>query len=217
MTFFSVQNIHICLGDFSLQDVSLGIDRGDYLSVIGHTGAGKSILLESISGFYRPPKGRIFLEGQDISHVRPEKRHFGIVYQDYALLPHFTVAENIAYGLKKIQKKGVQAKVNEMAASLKIDHLLHRKPDTLSGGEQQRTALARSLVVEPKLLLIEARIKNVLPQGIIGTLILEIGDTLIPVHSTSSTLNHLHPCVQDRVFACIRYDAVRIVSENHLN
>ena len=356
MTFFSVQNIHICLGDFSLQDVSLGIDRGDYLSVIGHTGAGKSILLESISGFYRPPKGRIFLEGRDISHVRPEKRHFGIVYQDYALLPHFTVAENIAYGLKKIQKKGVQAKVNEMAASLKIDHLLHRKPDTLSGGEQQRTALARSLVVEPKLLLmdepfsaldpvtsqnmrlllkkviqnqqttvihvthnmddvwslankvavlhkgkllqcgtkdtvfqkpicqlvadfvetsllegvvvehnehtcmirlhgfdvlsqdmaqqgakvkvalrpediaisrerlshnhtnvLEARIRDVVPRGVMSTLILEIGDILLPVHSTSSTLNHIHPCVQDRVFACIGYDAVRIVSENHLN
>jgi molybdate transport system ATP-binding protein len=351
-----MQNIHIRLGDFLLEDVSLSIDRGDYLNVIGHTGAGKSILLECISGFFQPPKGRIFLEDRDITRIPPEKRHIGIVYQDYALLPHFTVAANIAYGLKKIQKKGIEEKVSQMAASLGIDHLLHRKPDTLSGGEKQRTALARSLVVKPKLLLMDepfsaldpvtsqnmrlllkkviqsqqttvihvthnledvwalagkvavlhqgkllqcdtkdavfhkpicqgvadfvetslfegkvveqnehtclvrlrgmdiltrdtaqpgkkvkvalrpeniaisrerpahnasnvfkTRIKDIVPKGVMGTLILEIGETLLPVHSTSSTLKHLDACVQDTVFACIPYDAVRIVSDSNLS
>jgi molybdate transport system ATP-binding protein len=153
--FFNVQNLHVNLGEFYLEDVSLEIEQGDYLNVIGPTGAGKSILLESVIGFYKPDSGRIFLEGQDITNLLPEKRHMGIVYQDYCLLPHFTVYKNIAFGLKKVQKNGIQEKVQETAKALKIDHLLHRKPGTLSGGEQQRTALARSLAVEPKLLLMD--------------------------------------------------------------
>lgn len=153
--FFSVQNLHINLGEFYLEDVSLEIEQGDYLNVIGPTGAGKSILLESIIGFYQPDRGRIYLEDQDITDILPEKRHMGIVYQDYCLMPHFTVYKNIAYGLRKIQKNGIEEKVKEIAKALKIDHLLHRKPGTMSGGEQQRTALARSLVVEPKLLLMD--------------------------------------------------------------
>jgi len=348
--FFRIQNLHINLGQFYLENVSLDIEKGDYLNVIGPTGAGKSILLESIIGFYRPDSGRIFLEGRDITDTLPEKRHISIVYQDYALLPHFTVFKNIAYGLKKIQKNGIKEKVQEIAEALKIDHLLNRKPGTLSGGEQQRTALARSLVVEPKLLLmdepfsaldpvtchelryllkqvikrqkttvihithnlddvwtlanktgvlygghllqfgrkeeifekpnckmvadfveaslfegqvikennetslirindfelrsrdkaqegqivkvavrpeniaisrtrptdkntnvIETRIKDVLSQGELGTLFLETGQTIITVRSTSSTLNQLHPQPQDKLYAYIDYDHVRLI------
>lgn len=155
MSFLCVQDLSINLGEFHLQGVSFCLDKADYLTIIGPTGAGKTILLESIIGFWKPDSGRIFLEKKDITEELPEKRRVGIVYQDYALLPHFTVFKNIAYGLKKIDKTNIKEKVHEISASLGIDHLLHRKPATLSGGEQQRTALARALIVKPKLLLMD--------------------------------------------------------------
>jgi molybdate transport system ATP-binding protein len=155
MSFFRVDNLHINLIEFQLREVSFCLDQGDYMMIIGPTGAGKTILLESIVGFWKPEKGRIWLEGSEITQELPEHRNIGIVYQDYALIPHFTVFENIAYGLKKKTKNGIGETVKDIAASLKIEHLLHRKPETLSGGEQQRVALARSLVVEPKLLLMD--------------------------------------------------------------
>jgi len=155
MSFFRVEDLHIKLPEFNLEDVSLSLDRGDYLTIIGPTGAGKTIFLESIVGFWHPDRGRIFLNERDITDELPEKRHIGIVYQDYALLPHMTVQENIAYGLKKHRPDGMEQAILDMAESLNIDHLLHRKPATLSGGEQQRAALARVLIVEPQLLLMD--------------------------------------------------------------
>ena len=155
MSFLRVEDMHIDLGEFSLKGVSLEFGRGEYLTVMGPTGAGKTILLECIIGFYRPLKGRVFLDGRDITDDPPEKRRIGIVYQDYALLPHKNVFSNIEYGLKKVDrdKASRRSKILSMAESLNIGHVLHRKPPTLSGGEQQRVALARALVVEPRLLL----------------------------------------------------------------
>ena len=155
MSFVEITNLHINLGEFSLKGVSLALDRGDYLTIIGPTGAGKTIFIESIVGFWQPDKGRIVLNGRDITQALPENRHIGIVYQDYALLPHMTVYQNIAYGLKKHKPEHMDEAIRKMAASLRIDHLLHRKPSTLSGGEQQRAALARVLIVEPELLLMD--------------------------------------------------------------
>lgn len=157
MSFLRVEDMHIDLGNFSLKGVSLEFERGEYLSVMGPTGAGKTILLECIIGFYRPARGRVFLDGRDITDDPPEKRRIGIVYQDYALLPHKDAFKNIEYGLKKVDpdKASRRAKVLAMAESLHIEHVLHRKPATLSGGEQQRVALARALVVEPRLLLMD--------------------------------------------------------------
>ncbi len=164
MSFFRVDNLHIDLVEFQLQEISFSLDQGDYMMIIGPTGAGKTILLESIVGFWKPKKGGIWLESTEITSIPPEKRGIGIVYQDYALIPHFTVFDNIAYGLKKKTKIGIGEAVKEIAASLNIDHLFHRKPDTLSGGEQQRVALARSLIVEPKLLLMDEPFSALDPQ-----------------------------------------------------
>jgi molybdopterin-binding protein len=155
--FLEVNNLSVDLGQFHLIDVNLGLEKEDYMVIIGPTGSGKSVLLETIAGFYRPQSGRIFLEGKDITHLTPEKRGISIIYQDYVLFPHMNVFENIAYGLKKRieDKEVIESSVIDAAKRLKIDHLLDRNPETLSGGEKQRTAIARSLIVEPNLLLMD--------------------------------------------------------------
>lgn len=157
MSYLQIDELHKNLGQFSLDGVSMDVQKGDYLAVMGPTGSGKTILLECIIGFYQPDKGKVFLEDVDITDEKPERRRIGIVYQDYALLPHLTVFKNIEYGLVKIDpdRASRKRKIHEMAESLNISHILHRKPGTLSGGEQQRTALARALVVEPRLLLMD--------------------------------------------------------------
>jgi len=164
MSFFSIEDLHINLGEFYLREVFFGLAKGDYMMIIGPTGAGKTILLESIVGFWKPDRGRIILDGRNITHELPEKRNIGIVYQDYALLPHFSVYDNIAYGLKKKGRNNLKSHVLEVADALHIGHLLHRKPATLSGGEQQRAAVARALVVEPKLLLMDEPLSALDPQ-----------------------------------------------------
>ena len=100
MSYLSVQNLCIKLGDFTLNSLNLNLEHGDYTAIIGPTGSGKSILLECIIGFYSPEKGKIFLDNKDITDEFPEKRGIGIVYQYYALLPHFTVFNNIYIALK---------------------------------------------------------------------------------------------------------------------
>ncbi|SDN93903.1 molybdate transport system ATP-binding protein [Desulfonauticus submarinus] len=157
MNFLQIKNLHITLGNFFLKNINLSIEKGDYLTIIGPTGSGKTILLECIIGFYKPKQGQILLEGKNIVDLAPCKRNIGIVYQDYALLPNFTVFDNIAYGLRKKEKSKlkIKAKVLSIAQKLQIDDLLSRFPETLSGGEQQRVALARALIVNPKLLLMD--------------------------------------------------------------
>ena len=157
MDFLEIEDLSIDLGEFKLVDVNLKVKKGDYLTIIGPTGSGKSILLETIAGFYKPKKGRVYLEGEDITDLPPEKRNMSIVYQDYVLFPHKTVFDNIAYGLKKKikDKDKIKEEITQIVEVLNISHLLHRTPDTLSGGEQQRVALARALVVKPKLLLMD--------------------------------------------------------------
>lgn len=155
--FLEVQNLSVDLGQFHLDKVNLSLEKNDYLVIIGPTGSGKSVLLETIAGFFSPDEGKIFLEGKEITGINPEERGISIVYQDYMLFPHMNIADNIAYGLKKKTKdtEHIDIEVKRMAKILKIDHLLHRNPETLSGGEKQRVAIARSLVVEPHILLMD--------------------------------------------------------------
>jgi molybdopterin-binding protein len=152
-----VERISKNLGEFSLKDVSLNIADGEYLMILGPTGAGKTILLETIAGIYLPDKGKIYLNGQNITELPPRKRNIGVVYQDYMLFPHLTALKNIQYGLKskKFDTKKISQKVNDLSDLLGISHLLHRYPGTLSGGEQQRVAIARALIMEPEVLLLD--------------------------------------------------------------
>jgi molybdopterin-binding protein len=145
------------LGDFALDDVDMTVADGEYFVVLGPTGAGKTILLETLAGIYSPDAGTIDLDGRDITRTDPKNRGIGMVYQDYMLFPHLTVGENIGFGLKqgKADPARISESVQETAALLGIGHLLERTTGTLSGGEQQRAAIARALVLRPRVLLLD--------------------------------------------------------------
>jgi ABC-type sugar transport system ATPase subunit len=130
-----IENISKDLGEFFLRDVTLDINEGEYFVILGPTGAGKTILLETIAGIYRSDSGRILLRDSDITEVPPRERNIGMVYQDYILFPFLTVEENIGFGLRsrKIGKGEIKRKVDELANLLGISHLSHRYPATLSG------------------------------------------------------------------------------------
>ncbi len=182
-----VESLSIDLGEFHLRDIDLTVEKGNYLTIIGPTGAGKSILLEAIVGFYSLKSGRIILKGQDITNLPPEKRGISIVYQDYVLFPYMSVFDNIAFGLRKLKKDGVRKEVVWIAKELHINHLLHRKPVTLSGGEQQRVALARALVVNPNVLLMDEPFSALDPKtrerfrGLVKSVITKYGTTVIHI------------------------------------
>lgn len=152
-----IENISKNLGEFFLNDVTLDIEKGEYFVVLGPTGAGKTILLEAIAGIYSPDRGKILMDGRDITNVPPRSRNISMVYQDYMLFPHLTVEKNISFGLKlkKITTKEIKKKIDGISRMLNVRHLFHRFPGTLSGGEKQRIAIARAVVTEPKALLLD--------------------------------------------------------------
>ncbi len=149
-----IRGLKVHVGEFRIEVEELRIDDGDYLIIVGPTGAGKTVLLETIAGFHIPQKGKIVLHGKEITNLPPHKRGVSMVYQDYMLFPHMTVEENIAYPLK-IRGKEWKNDVKSISRKLEIDDLLDRYPSTLSGGEMQRVALARAVVIKPKLLLLD--------------------------------------------------------------
>jgi len=143
--------------EFAIQDITLQVSEGQYLVIVGPTGAGKTLLLELLLGVHHPDAGRIFVGEREVTGLPPEKRGIGMVYQDYLLFPHLDVARNLAFGLRyqKCDREHTQRRVNEIAELLGIPHLLHRYPYTLSGGEKQRVAIGRALVTEPRVLLLD--------------------------------------------------------------
>jgi molybdopterin-binding protein len=152
-----IKNICKKLGVFNIKDFSLEVTKGEYFILLGPSGAGKSIILEIIAGLIQPDSGEISINDTKLNGKRIQDRNVGLVFQDLALFPHLTVKNNIAYPLQRKGKSRteVNRKVIEMAQSLSIGHLLRRYPPTLSGGEQQRVALARTLVLEPNILLLD--------------------------------------------------------------
>ena len=152
--FLQINDLSIDLKTFQVNNISFSIDRGDYLCIIGPTGAGKTVLLESIIGIYNINSGNIILNKKNITKLPPEKRGIGIIYQDFALFPHFNVKKNIEYGLNG-KSADSNNKILKICRLLNIEKLLDKFPDTLSGGEKQRVALARALIAEPELLLMD--------------------------------------------------------------
>ena len=155
----AIQIEQFCLrkGDFCLTDVDLEIYPHEIFILLGKTGSGKTLLLESIAGFYRGDSGAILENGVPVYSIPTEERKIGFVYQDYGLFPHMSVYDNISYGLKMRKKNRleIREKVSRIAGELSIEHILRQYPGTLSGGERQRTALARALVLSPDILLLD--------------------------------------------------------------
>ena len=140
-----------------LKDINLDIKHGEFLTLLGPSGCGKTTLLRLIAGFEQPNAGAIYLDCVQMAGLSADKRPVNTVFQQYALFPHMTVAQNVAYGLKlkKIPKDEIQTRVREMLAMVQLEHLANRKPQDLSGGQQQRVAIARAVINRPKLLLLD--------------------------------------------------------------
>ena len=157
------ENLNKRFGGFSLKEITLEVSPGDYYVLLGRSGAGKTLLLELICGLTTPDSGHIFLDGEEITSAKAQQRAIGLVFQDFALFPHYTVRENIAYPLKvrRLPKEDIDIRVRHAAEEMNITPLLSRKPYNLSGGEKQRVALARTLVTAPKILLLDEPMASV--------------------------------------------------------
>jgi molybdopterin-binding protein len=152
-----LQNISIQLGSFKLKNINLELVKGDYYVLLGKSGVGKTVLLEIIAGLINPDSGKIFLNKEDITEKKIQKRKVGIVFQDYSIFPHLSVKQNIGYSLKgkNINKQEKDLLINTYAELTNVSHLLNRGTQNLSGGELQRVALARMLVTKPDCLLLD--------------------------------------------------------------
>ncbi len=183
-----LKNINKNLKAFKLEDINFDVKDGEYFLLLGESGAGKSVLLEIIAGLIKPDNGSIFLEGKEITNKPIQQRPFGLVFQDYAIFPHMSVYDNIAYALHTVKTNHTETnkRVNEIADQLGIIHLLKRNPKTLSGGELQRVALARTLILKPKCLLLDEPLSSLDTQ-----LKKEIRSLLRNINNSGQTIIHV--------------------------
>ena len=152
-----VEQLQVVQGDFSLRQVCLRIQEGQYAVLMGRTGCGKTTVLESICGLRRVQSGQIVLAGRDVTDLKPAERNIGYVPQDGVLFSTMTVHQHLAFApkVRKIDPRVTEERIDELADLLDIRHLLHRKPAKLSGGERQRVALGRALSFHPPILLLD--------------------------------------------------------------
>ena len=163
MSFLSLQNLNKQFGAFTaVRDMTLSIEKGEFVSLLGPSGCGKTTTLQMIAGLLEPTSGKILLDGKDISHTPPNKRGLGIVFQSYALFPHMTALDNVTFGLEMrgVAKAERLERAHKALAQVKLDQFSHRFPKEMSGGQRQRVALARALVIEPPVLLLDEPLSN---------------------------------------------------------
>src|SRR5690348_16911119 len=146
----------------ALQHLDLTIEPGELFFLLGPSGCGKTTLLRCLAGFYIPDEGKIFFGDEDVTRLAPHKRNTGMMFQSYALWPHMSVAENVAFGLeeRKVPRDEIKRRVREALESVRMAQYAERRPNQLSGGQQQRVALARALVVRPRCLLLDEPLSN---------------------------------------------------------
>ena len=180
-------NLSVTLGKFRLENVNIEIPEGEIFAIIGETGSGKSVLLESLAGFYQPQSGGVTYDGINVRDIPLESRQIGYVYQDNALFPHMTVRKNIEFGprMNGLPKEEYRQEALRLMKLLKIDHIADRMPGNLSGGEQSRTALARALILKPRVLFMDEPFSALDPNtreqmyGIIENVHRNLGCTII--------------------------------------
>ena len=175
LAFVEIKNISKRYSDFSLRNISLELEKGKILTLMGESGSGKTSILRIISGLDFPDSGKVLISGRDITEIGPWKRNVGMVFQDLALFPHMTAYDNIAYGLRSYRYKEsrIEQMVSNISETLRISSLLEKFPGNISGGEKQRVAMARSLVMEPDLLLMDEPMSSLDP-GLRNDIMVEI-------------------------------------------
>lgn len=189
MVTIKLVNLRKTFGEVVATDnVNLTLQEGELTTLLGPSGCGKTTLLRLIAGFYKPDRGRIFFDDRDMTNVPPNRRNTGMCFQNYALWPHMTVFDNIAYGLKMKRIKGmrytkaaIKRRVEEVLALVKMSELANRTPHQLSGGQQQRVALARALAIEPDVLLLDEPLSN-----LDAKLRIEMREEIIRIHKELS-------------------------------
>ncbi len=159
----AIENVALHFGATQvLRDINLKVEPGEFFALLGPSGSGKSTLLRLIAGFNRNQAGRVLIDGRDVSAVPPWQRNVGMVFQNYALWPHMTVAQNIAFGLeeRRLPTADIKRRVAAVVELVELNGLEQRRPGQLSGGQQQRVAIARTLAIEPQLLLLDEPLSN---------------------------------------------------------
>lgn len=163
MSFLNIQNLNKQFGDFTaVEDFNLSIEKGEFISLLGPSGCGKTTTLQMIAGFLEPTRGKVLIDGKDITSLLPEKRGMGVVFQSYALFPHMTVEQNIAFGLqmRHIDATEQHKRIGSVLDLVHLDGLEKRYPRELSGGQRQRVAIARALAIQPEVLLLDEPMSN---------------------------------------------------------
>lgn len=158
-----IEDLHLSFGETKvLEGIDMVIEPGEFFAFLGPSGSGKSTLLRAIAGFGPTPRGRILIGDQDVASLPPWKRNVGMVFQSYALWPHMSVRKNVAFGLeeRKVPKNEIGPKVDSALETVGLLHLADRMPAQLSGGQQQRVALARTIAIEPQVLLLDEPLSN---------------------------------------------------------
>ena len=175
----------------AVSNISFSVENGAIVALLGPTGCGKTTILRAIAGLIEPSSGIVRICGRDMRGVRPYERSVGLVFQDYALFPHMTVTQNVAYGLRQRGKRGeeVSRRVWEMLTLVRLERLAERRPSELSGGQQQRVALARALAIEPQVVLLDEPL-SALDAKLRDELRIELKEILKKVGSTTVVVTH---------------------------
>ena len=196
MTPLAFENFCLTRGSMHIRNISFALEERETFAILGRTGAGKTLLLESAAGFYAPEGGHVLLYGTPVQDIPLTERRIGFVYQDHALFPHMSVEANIAYGLRvrRVPRDEQKDRARGIASMLGIEHVLKNYPQTLSGGEKQRVALARALVLRPRLLLLDEPFAGIDPKAVheIKQIIRRLADSgigiLLTDHNVRDTL-----------------------------
>lgn len=205
-----IENISKRFGDFELKNISMEVKRGEYLVILGPTGAGKTLLLEVIGGFHDIDCGKIIIDGKDATSLPPENRNMGFVYQDFLLFPHMNVKDNIGYSLKIRRYKNdiYERKIKKISTKLGISHLLTRDVRTLSGGEAQRVCIARAIIYEPGILLLDEPLNALDPKTKS-----EVMNLLKNIHREGMSIIHI---THDREEAMIMAERIAVMNDGKI-